>query len=276
MKKGFIIFLFFQLKVAVAQPDSLTFKDTVNISDSIEIADTVKFFKITIYSNFDSSKIYVDSSFLGKTPMTDYKLKEGSYKLKIINPNSVQEWQNENEIRDLILLSDTTLNIEFKYYYYLNSTPFNAEIIRNDTLFGTTPFRIFTDKKLTGNTIFRKSNYQDFVFDMNNYNFKTGVDIKLKSDLKSKKDNVIFKNQGTQFKTKRNLPAILLLGAASVTGAIFSIYFKNSANDAYLRYRNTGNTLKLDESNSNDTKFAVSLVLMQLAIGGLIYFLFFD
>ena len=116
----------------------------------------------------------------------------------------------------------------------------------------------------------------DYVYDMNNYNFETGADVKLQSLVKSGSNDIVYKNRSTQFKTKRNLPAILLLGAASVAGAYFAIDYKNSANDAFSIYNSTGNNLKLDESNSNDTNFAISLVIMQLAIGGLIYFLSFD
>ena len=41
-------------------------------------------------------------------------------------------------------------------------------------------------------------------------------------------------------------------------------------------YLATGNTASLNEANKYDTGFIISIVLMQMAVGGLIYFLFFD
>jgi hypothetical protein len=276
MKKIILIILILQFKTSFAQLNLLLFEEAKSDSNSALIVDSLKLYKLSIYSNFDSSKIFIDSSFVGKTPLENYEIKEGNYKIKLINPNENIEWRNSNEIRNLSLTNDTTLNIDFKYFYYFSSNPFNASIIRSDTLFGKTPYRFFSEEKLTGSFIFRKKNYMDYVYDMNNYNFETGADVKLQSLVKSGSNDIVYKNRSTQFKTKRNLPAILLLGAASVAGAYFAIDYKNSANDAFSIYNSTGNNLKLDESNSNDTNFAISLVIMQLAIGGLIYFLFFD
>ncbi|HMS65322.1 MAG TPA: PEGA domain-containing protein [Ignavibacteria bacterium] len=276
MKKLIVIIFFIQFNLSFAQIDLWHFMELKSQTDSLSGIDSTGIFNLNIYSNFDSSDVYIDSQFMGKTPVTDFKLKKGEYKIKLINPNPGIEWQNSNQLKDLNFTKDTTLNINFQYFYYLNSEPYNANILRADTLFGFTPLRFFSETKLTGNFVFRKKNYMDFVFDINDYNFETGAEIKLQTAVKSGSNEVVYKNRGTQFKTKRNLPAILLLGAAAVTGAYFAIDFKNSANEAYNEYTFTGNNSKLDESNTNDTNFAISVVLMQLAIGGLIYFLFFD
>lgn len=274
MKTIILIILFLQFNNSNAQLN-LLYLEKSN-SDSSLIVDSLKIYKLSIYSNFDSSKIYIDSLFVGKTPLVNYRVKEGEHIIKLINPNENIEWRNSNKIRNLTLTNDTTINIDFEYFYYFNSNPFNTDIIRADTLFGKTPYRFFSDEKFTGSFIFRKANFKDYVYDMNNYSFETGADIKLQPISKSGSDDIVYKNRSTQFKTKRNLPAILLLGAASIAGAYFAIDYKNSSNDAYSIYNQTGNRIKLDESNSDNTNFAISLVIMQLAIGGLIYFLFFD
>ena len=77
-----------------------------------------------------------------------------------------QDWQEA--VKELLLISDTTLNINFRYYYSFKSDPFNAELIKDDTVFGKTPFGIFTEKELTGSIIFRKKNFSDLIFDLKN------------------------------------------------------------------------------------------------------------
>ena len=57
---------------------------------------------------------------------------------------------------------DTTINVNFKYYYYFSTNPFDAKVFKKDSMLGYTPLRFFTDEELTGNLIFKKSNYKRF------------------------------------------------------------------------------------------------------------------
>ena len=291
MKIILIIFILCNFNSSSAQSDTVVFSDSsevmsrLNVSDSamaddsMHAVDSLKFYNLSVISNFGNASVYIDTSFSGKTPLLNYKIKEGNYKIKVVNPYLADGWQNGNQTTDLNLNTDTTISVKFKYFYYFNSVPFNAQIFFADTLFGKTPLRIFTDNELKGNVLFKKNNYTDYNFNMKNYNPESGLEIILNQagslDIKSN-ESIVYKNKGTQFKTERNLFAILGLGVASITGAYFSVNYKNTANEAYDDYIRTGNRLKLEEANSNDTSFVISLILMQAAIGGLMYFLFFD
>lgn len=258
----------------------LIFFAFINVSsgqtDTGTVADTIKSFRLSVYSQPENARIYLDTVLIGITPLESFSVKEGSYKLRIINPFSLSNWENENFISDINLSGDTSINVIFKYYYYFNSVPFNADIFFNDTLFGITPFRYLSEEKLTGNLVFRKSNYKDLLFNLDKYNFEKGVTVKLISKGKESVNDLVSKNKGTQFKTKRNLFYILGFGTLSLTGAFLSVNFKDKSNNNYDKYLITGDKYYLDESNKNDKYFIASIILMQLAIGGLIYFLFFD
>lgn len=251
---------------------SLIFAQT----DSVPDLNFIKNYKLSVISKPENAKIYLDTLLIGTTPLSEYEIKEGNYTLKIINPKSLLEWENQNEVIFLNLTSDTVFNIQFDYYYYFNTLPYNAGVFKNDSLLGMTPLRFFNPQQLSGNLLIKKKNYKDYIFDLKNYNFETGENIHLQSKGKVSINDVVYKNRGTQFKTKRNLYTVLGLGAASIAGGYFSINFKNKANKAYDNYVNTGNIALLDQSRSNDTYFVISLALMQVALGGLIYFLFFD
>lgn len=286
MKRSFVILLLFYFRILTAQtyqltetPDSSEVSDTVKlsaVSDSLTASDTVKSHRLSISSNLDFAKIYSDTQFIGMTPLEDYILKEGNYKLKIINPKSLQDWQNDNQTIDLFINKDTTVNIIFNYFYFINTNPYSAKVFKEDSLIGETPLRFFRENELTGNLLIRKKNYKDYYFDMGSYNFNTGADIKLNPKGIEEVNDLVYKDRSTQFNTKRSLMPILGTGALSIASAIMAFNYKNIANSEYDKYLLRGNNEYLQESQNNDTYFAVSIVVMQAAVAGLIYFLFFD
>lgn len=245
-------------------------------TDTGSVTDTLKTYNLSVFSQPENAKIYLDTILAGITPLESYPVKEGSYTLKIINPFSLSNWESENFISSIEISGDTSVSVTFKYFYYFNSVPFNSDIFKNDTLFGITPFRYLSEEKLTGNLVFRKSNYKDLFYNLDNYDFEKGVTVNLISKGKESVNDLVQKNKGTQFKTKRNLYYVLGSGVLSLTGAFLSVNFKDKSNNNYDKYLLTGDKYYLDESNKNDKYFIASIILMQLAIGGLIYFLFFD
>lgn len=247
------------------------------ISDSIVSNDTSRVYKLSVTSNVENARIFFDTLYIGVTPLKDYNVYEGIHKIKVYSPVTLKNWESENYITDVLIENDTTLNFNFRYFYYFNTNPFGAKVfLGNDSLLGVSPLRMFSDYRLTGNLIFKKKNYKDYFFDLNGYDFETGANITLQPKGTEIINDIVYKNKGTQFNTKRSLIPIISLSVASIAGGFFAISFKNKANDAYNNYLLTGNTTSLDESEKNDKYFVISLVLMQAAVGTLIYFLFFD
>lgn len=269
MFKIFAFIILFQFQLALAD------QRYVN-QDTLIAVDSARSYTLNINSNLDNAKIYLDTSLIGVTPLLNYKVIEGKYEIKIFNPKSLKDWESENEAINIYINKDTTLRVDFSFFYYFNSTPFDAEVFENDSLLGRTPLRFFKDYELTGNLLLKKKNYKDYIYDLKNYDFEKGADILLQSKGTETVNDLVYKNRATQFKTKRSLITIGALAAATLAGGFFSVNYKNKANKDYDNYRSTGNTASLDNSRSNDTYFVISLVLMQAAIGGLIYFLFFD
>ncbi len=264
MFKKFILILLVPIRFASAQTDSLI------------VSDSVKHHKLNLLSNLANARVFFDTNYIGLTPLMDLDVKEGAYHIKVVNPKSLQDWQNDNELLNLYISNDTTINVDFQYFYYFNTNPFNAKVFKNDTMLGMTPLRLFNNEELSGNLIFKKKDYRDFVFDLGTYDFAAGAIINLQPKGKETVNDIVFKNKSTEFNTKRKVLPILLLGAASIVGGYLAINYKNQSNDAYDLYLLDGSQAELDVSSQNDTYFVISLVLMQAAIGGLIYFLFFD
>lgn len=241
-----------------------------------KITDSSKTFTLSIISNLDNANIFLDSVLIGQTPLKNFTVAKGFYNIKVINPKSSKNWAAENRIIPAIIISDTTIVAHFKYYYSINTIPFDATVFKKDSALGITPLRFFSDNELSEILVLKKKNYKDYIYDLKHYDFETGVTLTLKPKGNEIINDLVYKNRGTQFKTKRDIIAISGLGLAAITGGYMAINFKNKANDAYDKYLSGANQEELNISNRNDTYFTVTLILMQAAIGGLIYFLFFD
>lgn len=162
------------------------------------------------------------------------------------------------------------------YFYFFNSTPYNAEVYKNDTLLlGLTPLRLYLPEKLEGDLIFKKTGYFSKRFSMDNYDSSGGVHIILKSYF-APEDDIVDKDKSTIFKKERNYWKIGALGLATLGSAYASITFKKKANDYYDRYTVSNDRSLLDKSREFDIYYGISIVLTQAAFIALIYFLFMD
>ena len=161
------------------------------------------------------------------------------------------------------------------YHYYINSSPFNAEVYYKDSLIGLTPVRLTTQEKLSGNIVFKKKNFQNSVFDLAEYNFDKGVEIILKSLLPSE-EKIVLKNRETDFAKKRNFGMLALSGFAALTSGTFAYNLKQKANDFYNHYLDDRNPDNLDKSKRYDVFYGISVGILQASIAGLIYFLLLE
>ncbi len=161
------------------------------------------------------------------------------------------------------------------YFYFINSSPFNAEVYYKDSLLGLTPVRFFSEIKIEGNIILKKKGYEDFVFDMKQYNFEKGTEIILNS-LFPKEEKIVIKNKNINLIEKRNLKGILASAIVSLTTGALAYNSKEKANDFYNLYLENRNQDNLDKSRKYDVYSGISLAIMQVSIAALIYFLFLD
>ena len=166
-------------------------------------------------------------------------------------------------------------SIPERYYYFINSTPFNAEVYYKDSLMGLTPARFSTYEKLTGKILIKKSGYEKVEFNLDEYNFETGKEVFLKS-LLGTNDNPVLENSKTNFVKKRNLAGIIASSLLSISGGALAYNYKEKANDFYSNYVNSGNRDNLDKSKKYDIYYGLSLALMQVSLAGLIYYLFLE
>lgn len=237
--------------------------------------DTTQVYKVNIVCNSPGAKVFIDSTDAGKAPVYDYSLQGGTYTIMLILSTG-NEWEVENYRRNVDIISDTTLSINFERYYLINSDPFNAKVFLNDTLLGHTPLRLYKESPMFGKLTFKKDEYVDETRSISAGDTGSNIFVKLKEVRYGQSSDIVYKNRKTDFKSKRDFLAIGSFGAGALLSGISAIYHKNVANDSYDTYRQTFNPSDLNKTNTNDTISLISLLVMQGAIAGLIYFLFFD
>lgn len=246
------------------------------VSNNMYAQDSTETVSLSVFCNIENATVFLDSTSLGKPPVNNYNIKPGIYTLSIKNPSASNKWEIENYKKKIELVSDTVISVNFSEFYFINSDPFNADVFNNDKFIGMTPLRIATETPLSGILTFNKDEYKDGIFSLSENDTVRNIFVKLKENRYGQTSPVVFKNKKTNFKSERNFLAIGSFGAGALLGAVSAIYYKNTANDAYDRYRQTFAQTDLDETNRNDTYSLISLIVMQGAIAGLIYFLFFD
>ena len=244
--------------------------------DTSQAQDSTNTVTLSVLCNLDDANIFLDSISLGKPPVGNFKTERGKYTLIITNPDASNKWAVENFKKEIEIVSDTTISINFAEFYYINSDPFNAEVFNNGALLGLTPLRLTLESPLSGELLFKKDQYVDETYRLSPLDTSRSIFVKLKENRYGQTNPIVFKNKETNFKTGRNFLAIGSLGVGTLISAVSAIYFKNQANNSYDVYKQTFNHSDLDDSNRYDVYSIVSLIIMQGAIGGLIYFLFFD
>ena len=234
---------------------------------------------INIITNNPNAPVYIDSTNAGTTPLNNYKLSNGFHTIKIINPANLNKtsWENENiEFKNFELISDTTIITSFKTLYLINTDPFNASVFKSDSLLGYTPLRFFSEGLLNWDLDLKKTGFKSKRINLSDY---SGSPVNIYEKLSPEnnfQENIIYKDKSTSFAKKRNVPLLTALGLGTLGGAFATINLKTKANNFYDSYLDNLNQVDLNNSNRYDTYSLISLILTQVALGAVIYFLFFD
>lgn len=210
--------------------------------------------KVTIKTNSATTFCVVDDSLSFTGGVITFSLNQGVHYIKLKRDKFC--W-NCIGIRDTLNITgekyDTTMVFHFPQQKLLTTIPDNFKVMKDDSTIGYTP-QYFN---LSGKNSLRlyKRGYEErtvYLSDM-------AVPIQLKP---LGKDNEKSFMETHWFK--------ILLGSAAVLGAA-TAYFKTGADRKYDDYLSNGNNELLDETNRLDLFAGVSLGLLEINIGYLIY-----
>jgi hypothetical protein len=226
---------------------------------------------ISIYSSPSKIQIRLNSVILGTTPMERISIKPGSHLIEAV-ANNPGIWNHTNVIKRFNIYAgqDTTIFIQFTRGVKINSLPFNAKLISDKGLLGSTPLTIPFEENLGKEFHLEKPGYKTYTFLLEDPQSKlfTMQKIELKS---SSDESQSFTH--SLFRTRTKSKFLFLTGTVAAHWLAF--YFKNLADDNFEKYLTTGNPNLMSKYWNNTQKFDrysnISLGISYAFLGGLIY-----
>jgi hypothetical protein len=115
--------------------------------------------QVSVKANIDSCLVFIDSVYVGKTPVINYQVKPGVYSLKAVTkePDAWDKQTIEQKVK-IDSAKEYTAELEFKMETRILSEPDNAEVYLNSKKAGNTPADILFN---IGDTLtLSKENYE--------------------------------------------------------------------------------------------------------------------
>ncbi len=223
---------------------------------------------LSINADVAGAKIYIDTNFIGITPLDSIQIYPGIYGIHIIHPDE-RNWYRE-VLNDSVTIPERK---HLKRYYvfqnifYISSVPSGAGVFLEDSLLGYTPL-IYKDIRSSLVLRLEKENYKpvETFIDRNNgsvhVNFVTLEPNELQLNNEYLSQNSI------------NLPVSVYLAATgSLSFGLATALLKIKADDYYKQYRQTGDEDLLANVKKYDTLSGISLVACELSSVLLAYLL---
>ncbi len=215
--------------------------------------------KVIIKTIPDSINIFLNNSFIGKG-FAKVELAKGKYEISAKESPII--WDAKT-ISDTLSINDcgedTSISFNFTTDIYLNSTPQDAYVYKQDSLIGFTPMFVpLKDDSLT----LKKPGY---------------LSISLPVTQKYSDDNIkldaISKTKHTNFFTGPTFK--ILVGSIIVFGAA-TAYFKLKADNQFSQYQNTGDQSFLNNTRTNDLISGITMGALEINFGILMYYFLTD
>ena len=176
----------------------------------------------------------------------------------------------------ILTLSQQTDSLKIDYNY-INSIPQNADLFLNDIYIGQTPMHFIWDAKREGRKITIKMNgYADFVYTPSTDNFIVNKTFKLIPDNINFANEIVFKDKSSSFNKPIKIVPMAIITVITAGSAIMAYFFKSLAIDKKEEYELTGDPALLDKKKKYDLIGGISLAVLQIGLGTLIYFHFIE
>jgi hypothetical protein len=223
--------------------------------------------KISITSNVDSTIIFIDTLFLGYTPITNFEIKPGNYVIKGIS-KKIGEWSAEIIEKEIKINTDDSMHLDFKFKKRLKilTEPENAKIFSHNITLGNSPINIFY--KPNDTLKIEKENYAEETILLDSIKGESiKIILKTKNNIDSShmNDLTIRKNNGSNL-------TYYIIGGGLVFG-IVAVITKANADHLETEYRSNKDQNTKNKIRLYDTFSGISLMLFESCFLTLSYLL---
>jgi len=220
--------------------------------------------------------VYIDSDLIADSSFSDLSLKPGDYTLLVFNSDT-RKWTQRGYEKKISIAEgeNLQLTIDFNDYYYVNSTPYNAEIYQNDKHLGTTP--AYIENPMIGETnkielLKDGFNSKEIFLSPDKHNYFTKLMESSNNTTPQIAKPVLNNSQASWYRE-----GLVALSLISSWGAF---YLKREADQRYNKYMSTGNPALMDKYFNDSRRFdsysEISLGVSVAALGTYMYFLIFE
>ncbi len=220
--------------------------------------------------------VYLNSDLIANESFQNLKLYPGNYTLSVYNSDS-RKWSQRGYEKEITINSgeQVQVTIEYAENFYINSLPFDADILFDGKIIGTTPTFINSNLiKEKGYISLKKDGYKesDIPILPEKYSYFARLDAK-PGNSQIKPVLVQLNNSQTSWLKE----GLIVTSLVSSWGAF---YFKREADKNFDKYMNQGNPGQIakyyDRTKRFDTYSDISITISVAAIGTYMYFLIFD
>lgn len=215
---------------------------------------------LSVKSSTGDMDVFVDSDFLGKTPLVDAAIPAGSHIVRYLHPDH-RSWSHAPLSETLIVADgeNYTRTITPKVPTLVTSEPFGATVEEADTLLCTTPCIMGSIAEVRTFRIAKEGYVQReaIVFPGT-----ARVHLVLVPD----STEAGKKEVGREIRYSSNTVSIFATGTAAILSGVAAAFFKIKADNLHAEYQRTGDQRLLDRIRSYDRVAGISLAASELSL----------
>jgi hypothetical protein len=269
---GLLVVAFVCADAAAQDQLAGTSQDASLVADSLPPASSVPpRTTLTVHSNPPGLSVYVDSSFVGTTPVDQFPIDPGTRILRYLQPDH-RIWSRQTVVETLFVRTGEHPErfVQVPTIYRVTSDPFGARVELHDSTLGETPLMLsLTDPAQRATVRLSKDGFVPSELVLPADGGVVNVPLQPLAGNGYADGRTMFLNNQP---SKSSLPIYLTTGSTVLTG-VAAAYFKLKADNHYDSYRQTGNRSSLDQVRRYDTAAGIALIASEASLLLLTYLL---
>ena len=224
--------------------------------------------RLSVYSEPTGAEMYLDSSYVGRTPVAESEVLEGMHRIRLFTP-SARDWNAIPRFETVRVAEGEQVRktVELGTSLTVHSIPYGAEVFLNGENLGTTPLYYRTPRTVKAEIILRKQGFEPKTIDAS---MPAGVVTLTPTDDMNGGAEVEFEAApDSEFRRWGTYSS----AAVMVISGVVAAYYKDRANNRFDSYLSTNDPGALASTERNDRRSAMALVFTQISFGVLSYLL---
>jgi len=237
-----------------------------SLSDSVK--EMSAYGTISIQSALTGVKVFIDTTFVGTTPIENFIILGGTHILKFVHPAN-DNWLNSAIVETVAIHPSDHLEraAVFSHRWTITSEPYGATVQHHDSIIGTTPLILSTTSEKYIIKI-SKDGFKDVMvplsIDAGEFHMKLEP-VEGSSKIQSP---YLLTNKQSEVQT-----SVYVAAGAAVVSGVAAAFLKIESDRYYKDYRHTNSGSTLDKVRRLDIVSGISLAVSEISLFLLSYLL---